>query len=61
MVSNNLVDFEASFLSVMQEDIFHLPKIRSEKDYYSDVEVLFEKYLDKVKAVHRHKVNTGQK
>lgn len=21
----------------------------------------FEKYLDKVKAVHRHKVNTGQK
>ena len=51
MVSNNLVDFEASFLSVMQEDIFHLPKIRSEKDYYSDVEVLFGKYLDEIKSI----------
>lgn len=51
MLSNNLIDFEENFLSIMQEDIFHLPKIRSEKDYYSDVEVLFEKYHGKIKGL----------
>ena len=51
MVSNNLVDFEASFFRIMQTENFHLPKIRSDKDYYSDVERLFEDYRDKKKRI----------
>lgn len=51
MVSNNRVDFEASFFSIMQAEVFHLPKIRSEKDYYSDLEDLFGNYRDKIKEL----------
>ena len=51
VVSNNLVDFEASFFRIMQTENFHLPKIRSDKDYYSDVERLFEDYRDKIKRI----------
>lgn len=40
--------FKEDFRSVMQEDTFHLPKLRSEKEYYLDVKCLFEEYQNKV-------------
>ena len=47
MVDNNEVSREA-FYSIMQEKIFHLPKLRSGKDYYSDIKYLFENYQDRL-------------
>ena len=41
MVDNNEVSRE-DFYSIMQEKTFHLPKLRSGKDYYSDIKYLFE-------------------
>lgn len=48
MTRNSNVTFKENFHNIMREDIFHLPKLRSEKDYYSDVNCLFEEYQNKV-------------
>lgn len=50
MVDNNEVSREAVY-SIMQEKIFHLPKLRSGKDYYSDVKCLFEDYQTSIKEI----------
>ena len=36
--------FKENVRSIIREDIFHLPKLRSETDYYLDVKYLFEEY-----------------
>ena len=51
MTRNSNVTFKENFHNIMREDIFHLPKLRSEKDYYSDVKCLFEGYQNKVRLI----------
>ncbi|WP_320163677.1 hypothetical protein [uncultured Trichococcus sp.] len=51
MTRDSNVTFKNNFHNIMREDIFHLPKLRSEKDYYSDVKCLFEEYQNRVVGI----------
>ena len=51
MPDNRGITITENFYSIMREEVFHLPKLRSEKDYYGDVQSLFEEYQNRVMGI----------